>query len=66
LDDYPSIDIRKLKNIDVEFQVDVRYWASYNHLQDYKIYGNCPYFLNSLQQHPGNNPWPTHPTNQNY
>ncbi len=70
LDDYPSIDRRKLKRIDVEFHAKVRYWASYNHLQDYKIYGTmirmfCPYYLNSLQ-HPRDNPWPTHLINQNY
>jgi hypothetical protein len=38
LDDYPSADKLELKNIDVEFQAKVGYWASYNHLHDYKIY----------------------------
>jgi hypothetical protein len=39
LDDYPLVDRRELKSIDAEFQEKVGYWASYNHLQDYKIYG---------------------------
>jgi hypothetical protein len=30
---------KELKNIDAEFQVEVGYWVSSNHLQDYKIYG---------------------------
>jgi hypothetical protein len=29
----------ELKNVDAEFQAEVRYWASTNHLQDYKIHG---------------------------
>ncbi len=33
------VEKKKLKNVDVEFQTKVGYWASTNHLQDYKIYG---------------------------
>jgi hypothetical protein len=40
LDDYLLVGRRKLKSIDVGFQVEVRYWAFYNHLQDYKIWDN--------------------------
>jgi len=61
----------ELKNVDVDFQAKVGYWASTNHLQDYKICGTMikmfmPKFLNSLPQPPRNNPWPTHLTNQNF
>jgi LysM repeat protein len=68
---YPLVERKKLENIDVEFQVEVGYWASLNHLQDYKIYGTMikqifPKFLNNLQQPLGNHLWPTHSTNQNY
>jgi hypothetical protein len=60
-----------MKSIDVEYQVQVGYWVANNHLQDYKIYATviCMFdedFFNSLLQPPRDNPWPTHPTNQNY
>ncbi len=60
-----------MKSIDVEYQIQVGYWATRNHLQDYKIYVTviCMFdenFLNSLLQPPRNNPWPTHSTNRNY
>ncbi len=53
LNDYPLVDKRELKGIDAKFQVEVGYWASYNHLHDYKIYGTmikmfCPKFLTNL------------------
>jgi hypothetical protein len=71
LEFYPLVKRRELKNINAKFQVEVGYWASSNHLHDYKIYGImikmvCPNFLINMRQPPGNNPWPTHPTNQNY
>jgi hypothetical protein len=50
----PSIDRRELKNVDLEYQTKVGYWASFNHLQDYKIYGTVikmfvPKFINNMQ-----------------
>jgi hypothetical protein len=71
LDNYLSIDKRELKNIDAKFQEKIGYWAFYNHLQDYKIYGTmikmfCLEFLNNLWQHPKENPWPIHSINENY
>ncbi len=71
LEYYPSIERKELKNIDAKFRVEVGYWASSKHLQDYIIYGTmkkmfCSKFLNSLRQPPRDNPWPTHSTNQNY
>jgi hypothetical protein len=39
LDLYPLVVKRKLKNVDVEFKVEVGYWAFIDHLHDYKIYG---------------------------
>jgi hypothetical protein len=70
LDLYPYVETRKLKTIDVEFQVAVGYGASSNHLSDYKIYKMAIKmfflkFLNNLWQPPTENPWPTHLTNQN-
>jgi hypothetical protein len=29
---------KEMKSIDVEYQLQVGFWASKNHLQDYKIY----------------------------
>jgi hypothetical protein len=60
-----------MKFIDVVYQVKVGYWAQRNFLLDYKIYATviCMFnedFLNSLRQPLGDNPWPTHQTNQNY
>ncbi len=62
-----------MKSIDVKFQAEVGYQASSNNLQDYdyEIYGTmikmfCPKFLNNLRQPFRDNPWPTHPMNQNY
>ncbi len=71
LDLYPTIGKKEMKSIDVEYQVEVGYWAQRNHLQDYKIYVTmiCMFdkdFLHTLLQHLGDNPWRTHPTNQNY
>jgi len=71
LDDYPLVDKRELKSINAKFQVEVGYWAFYNHLQDYNIYGTMikmfyQEFLNSLWQPPRDNPWPMHSTIQNY
>jgi hypothetical protein len=71
LDLYLSINKRKLKNVNIEYQTKVGYWASFNHLQDYKIYGTVikiflPKFLNGLRQPLKNNPWPTHPMNKNF
>jgi hypothetical protein len=62
---------KKLKNVDVELQVEVGYWAFIDHLQDYKIYGTLikmfkPEFLNSLWQPPRDNPWPIDSTNRNF
>jgi hypothetical protein len=71
LDLYPTSGKKEIKSIDVEYQVEVGYWAQRNHLQDYKICVTmiCMFdkdFLNNLLQHLGDNVWPTHPTNQNY
>ncbi len=68
---YPFVAKGKLKNVDVEFQAEVEYWASTNHLQDYKIYGTMikmfmSKFLNNLPQPPRNNPWLPHSTNKKY
>jgi hypothetical protein len=68
---YLFVEKRQLKSVDGEFQAKVGYWASTNHLQDYKIYGIVikmfiPKFLRSLPQPLGDNPWPTHPTNRNF
>jgi hypothetical protein len=58
----PTYGKKKLKNVDAKFQVEVRYWAFTNHLQDYKIYGIViemfkTKFLFSFLQQLGNNPW---------
>ncbi len=71
LEFYPLVERREMKSIDVQFQIEVGYWVSLNHLQDYKIYGTmikmfCLKFLNILWQPCRDNPWPTHLTNQNY
>jgi hypothetical protein len=68
LDLYPPIDKSELKKVDAEFQAEVGYWASTNHLQDYKIYGTLikmfkPEFLNNLLQPPIDNPWLANMTN---
>ncbi len=60
-----------IKSVGAKFQADIRYWASINHLHDYKIYGTIikmfmPEFLSSLPQPPKDNPWPTHLMNQNF
>jgi hypothetical protein len=34
-----SVDKRKLKSANAKYQAEVGYWSSFNHLQDYKIYG---------------------------
>jgi hypothetical protein len=62
---------KKLKNVDVEFQVGVRYWASTNHLQNYKMYGTMikmfiPMFLSTLPQPLKGNPWLVDSTHQNF
>jgi hypothetical protein len=48
-------------------QVEVRYWAQRNHLQDYKIYAMviCMFdddFFNDLLHPLGDNLWPAHST----
>jgi hypothetical protein len=53
LEYYPSVEKKELKSIDEEFKAEVGYWASFNHLQDYKIYKTmikmfCPKFLSNL------------------
>ncbi len=52
-------------------QTKVGYWASFNHLQDYKIYGMVikmftPKVLNKLRQPPRDNPWLAHPMNKKF
>ncbi len=71
LDLYPEIEKEKLKTIDAMYKVKVKYWATRNYLQDYKIYVTMmcmfnPKFFNILQQVPRDNLWPTHLTNWNY
>jgi hypothetical protein len=71
LDLYPSVQKKKLKNVDARFQAEVGYWASINHLYDYKIYSTMikmfiPEFLNSLPQPLGENSWPKDPINKNF
>jgi hypothetical protein len=68
LDLYLVVEKKEMKSIDVEYQVQVGYWATNNHLQDYKIYVilKCMFdedFLNNLLQTLKDNPWPAHPTN---
>jgi len=66
---YPSIQKRKQKSVNAEFQAKVKYWAFINHLQDYKIYlivikmFNLE-FLSSLSQPLGDNPWLKDPINK--
>jgi hypothetical protein len=36
---YPKVGKKEMKLIDVEYQVQVGYWARKNGLQNYKIYG---------------------------
>ncbi len=71
LDLYPKVGKKEMKFINVEYQVQVGYWARKNGLQDYKIYAIviCMFdenFFNNLQQDLGDNPWLTHLRNQNY
>ncbi len=71
LDLYSHVEERKLKSVDVKFQVEVGYWAYIDRLQDYKIYGTLikmfkPEFLSSLRQPLGDNPWPINLTNKNF
>jgi hypothetical protein len=71
LDLYPYVQKNKLKNIDIEFQAEVGYWAFINHLQDYKIYVIVIKmlileFLNSLPQPPRDNPWLEDSINNNF
>jgi hypothetical protein len=68
---YHVVGNKEMKSIDVEYQVQVGYWATRNHLQVYKIYVTmiCMFdedFLNSLLQPLEDNPWLTHPTNWKY
>jgi hypothetical protein len=68
---YPLVDNKEMKSIDAKYQIQIRDWVARNHLQDYRIYATmiCIFdenFLNSLLQPLGDNPWPAHPTNQNY
>jgi hypothetical protein len=49
----PICQKKELKNVDLEFQIEVGHWASISHLQDYKIYGTMikifiPNFLSNL------------------
>jgi hypothetical protein len=61
LDLYLVVEKKKTKSINVEYQVQVRYWVARNHLHDYKIYVIVIFmfdedFFNSLLQPLGNNP----------
>ncbi len=38
LDLYPTMDQRKMKVIDVDYNVRMGYWASRNNMQEYKVY----------------------------
>jgi hypothetical protein len=71
LDLYLVFGKKEMKSINAEYQEQVGYWATRNHLQDYKIYVRmiCIFdenFLNNLLYPPGNNPWLAHLTNWNY
>jgi hypothetical protein len=53
LDLYPIVGKKEMKSIDVEYEIQIGYWATRNHLQDYKIYATmiCMFdedFLNNL------------------
>jgi hypothetical protein len=53
LDLYLVVGKKEMKSIDAEYQVQVGYWATRNHLRDYKIYARmiCMFdedFLNNL------------------
>jgi hypothetical protein len=68
LDLYPIVKKKELKSVDAKFQIEVGYWASTNHLQDYKIYETrikmlILEFLSSFPQPPRDNPWPANLTN---
>jgi hypothetical protein len=59
-----------MKTIYAEYQVQVGYWTTRNHLQEYKIYAMvicmCMFdedFMNNLLQPLGDNPWLAHLTN---
>jgi len=65
---YPKVGKKEMKFIDVEYQVQVRYWVGKNGLQDYKIYAImiCMFnkdFLTNIQHPLGDNPWPVHMKN---
>jgi hypothetical protein len=68
LDLYPSIAKEEMKSVDAKFQVKVRYWASTNHLEDYKIYGTKikMFMLDFLNNLPQSHPWPAHSTNKKF
>ncbi len=62
LDLYPTMDQRKMKVIDVDYNVRMGYWASRNNMQEYKVYAIVIQmfdldFLNILRQAPGDHPW---------
>jgi len=68
LDLYHVVEKKEMKSINVEYQVQVGYWATKNHLEDYKIYVIviCMFdenFLNNLLHTLEDNPWLAHPTN---
>jgi hypothetical protein len=70
LDLYPKVGKKEMKFIDVEYQVQVGYWARKNGLRDYKIYAIMismlnKDFLTNIRQAPRDNPWPVHMTNRN-
>ncbi len=65
------IEQKKVKSVDAEYEAKVGYWVSFNHLQDYKIYGTMIKmfileFLSNLQQPPRDNPRPIDLTYQNF
>jgi hypothetical protein len=71
LDLYLVLKKKEMKSIDVEYQVQVRYWIARNQLQDYRICATmiCMFdedFFNNLLKLLVDNQWPTHRTNQNY
>jgi hypothetical protein len=71
LDQYLGVDLKQMKVIDVDYNVRVGYWASRNDMQEYKVYVAMIQmfdsdFVNNLRQAPGDNPWPTKPTNPKY
>jgi hypothetical protein len=60
-----------MKAIDVDYIVRMGYQASINNVKEYKLYATMIWifdsiFMNSLQQTPGDSPWPVDLTSRNY